>query len=291
MTVESIDNHVIAFSVRVYQVLLVAYPTKFRQEYGPHMSQVFRDCCLQVFEQDGVIGLLKLWAITLLDFVQSVISEHVQKEIQMRKEDREEITRLGGWALMLGGFTFFLFFLGIYLDSNIADLSGRLSGFIEASLIMFFVITPILLMIGMLGLRTRYGDEVGWFGKNILLFGAIAGPAMDILGYIIAAYEFVDWGAILFFSGSTVPLACIALFGVVILRSKPLPRWNALPIITGLWYPIFFVFFYIAVTTEEWPVSFNSIADQALILVQSVTLCLLGYVLQGDVPEETPAIA
>jgi hypothetical protein len=244
-----------------------------------------------VFEQDGAIGLLKLWAFTLLDFVQSVISEHVQKEIQMRKEDREEITRLGGWALMLGGITFFLFFLGIYLDGNIDDPPGRLSGFIEASLIMFFVITPILLMIGMLGLRTRYGDEAGWFGKNILLFGAIAGPAVDILGYIIAAYEFVDWGAILFFSGSTVPLACIAFFGVVILRSKPLPRWNALPIITGLWYPIFFVFFYIAVTTQEWPVSFNSILDQALILIQSVTLFLLGYVLQGDVPEETPAIA
>jgi hypothetical protein len=291
MTGESTDNHVIAFSARVYQVLLIAYPTKFRQEYGPHMSQVFRDCCLRVFEQGGAIGLLKLWATTLLDFVQSVISEHVQKEILMRKEDREEITHLGGWAFMVGGITFFLFFLGIYLDSNIDDPPGRLSGFIENSLIMFFVITPILLMVGILGLRTRYGEEVGSFGKIILLFGAIAGPAMDILGYIIAAYEFVDWGVVLFFSGSTVPLVCIALFGVTAFRKNPLPRWNALPILTGLWYPIFFVFFYIAFTTEEWPVSFNSIAVQALILIQSVTLFLLGYVLQGDVPEETPAIA
>ena len=142
-------------------------------------------------------------------------------------------------------------------------------------------------MVGMLGLRTRYGDEVGYFGKNILLLGAIAGPAIDILGYIIAAYEFVDWGGLLFVSGSTVPLICIALFGVAALHSKPLPRWNALPILTGLWYPIsFFVFFYIGTTTGEWTEWFNSIVTQVMVLIQFVTLFLLGYILQGDVPEE-----
>jgi hypothetical protein len=292
VTNKFIDPPAIKLSVKVYQVLLVAYPIKFQQEYGPHMSQVFRDCCLRVFEQERAIGLLKLWAITLLDFVQSVISEHAQKEILMRKEDREEITHLGGWALMLGGITFFLFFLGIYLENNVDDPLGWLSSFIEASLMIFFVITPILLMVGILGLRIRYGEEVGSFGKTILLLGAIAGPAMDILGYIIAAYELVDWGVFLFISASTVPLVCIALFGVAALRSKPLPRWNILPLLTGLWYPVsFFAFFYIQATTEEWPVLFSSILDQVLILIQSVPLFLLGYVLQGDVPEETPSIA
>jgi hypothetical protein len=287
MTGNSIDNPIIMVSLKTYKVLLIAYPTKFQEEYGSYMLQVFRDCCLRAFDQGGAMGMLRLWAITLLDFVKSVISEHMQKEIQMKKEDKEEIMRLGGWALMFGAIAVFMLLLGTYLEYNVDDPLGRLGKLIETSFLIFFVLTPILLMVGMLGLRTRYGDEVGWFGKNILLLGAIAGPAIDILGYIMAAYEFVDWGGILFISGPAVPLVCIALFGVAALRSKPLPRWNALPFLAGIWYPIpFFYSLLIATKTGIWLEWLNSIVTQVMVLIQFVTLFLLGYVLQRDVPEE-----
>ena len=188
---------------------------------------------------------------------------------------------------MLGAIAFFLLFLGIYLDYYVYDPLERLSGFIEASYMIFFVITPILLMVGILGLRTRYGEEVGWFGKNILLLGVIVGPASDILGYIIAAFEF-DWGGLLFISGPTVPLVCIALFGVAALRSKPLPRWNSLPFLAGIWYPIpFFFFLLTGITTGIWLEWFYNIVTQVMVLIQFVTLFLLGFILQGDMPEET----
>jgi hypothetical protein len=39
MMSKPIENPTVAISVKIYQVLLVAYPTKFRQEYGPEMLQ------------------------------------------------------------------------------------------------------------------------------------------------------------------------------------------------------------------------------------------------------------
>jgi hypothetical protein len=80
---KSQDITSVVFSVRVYQLLLNAYPTKFQQEYGSHMLHVFEDCCLRAARQSGANGMLKWWAVTLLDLIQSVISEHTQKETTM----------------------------------------------------------------------------------------------------------------------------------------------------------------------------------------------------------------
>ena len=43
-------------SERVYKALLVAYPKRFRDAYGPYMAQVFRDAA----EKAGLIGLVAL---------------------------------------------------------------------------------------------------------------------------------------------------------------------------------------------------------------------------------------
>ena len=39
----------------------------------------------------------------------------------MNKEDKKEIIRLGGWALMFGAIAVFMLFLGLYLENNIND--------------------------------------------------------------------------------------------------------------------------------------------------------------------------
>ena len=80
MTGISFSIPIVVLSVKVYQTLLVAYPTAFRQEYGPQMTEVFRDCCLRAFKHSGRKGIVKLWAITLIDLIQSLVTEHSQKE-------------------------------------------------------------------------------------------------------------------------------------------------------------------------------------------------------------------
>jgi len=127
MTGKPRDNPIIVFSVRIYLMLLAAYPIKFRQEYGPHMSQVFRDSCLRAFRQNGTIGVLNLWALTLFDFLRSLIEEYLQKETFMT---RSKFIRLSGWSLMLGAVTFSVSTLSALVESNFYDPHMRLNVFV-----------------------------------------------------------------------------------------------------------------------------------------------------------------
>ena len=65
-----------AISSRVYALLLLAYPTEFRREYGLQMTQVFRDSHRARRRQAGRLGLLSLWLQTLVDLIQSAPQEH-----------------------------------------------------------------------------------------------------------------------------------------------------------------------------------------------------------------------
>lgn len=269
------ENPMIAISVRIYQVLLFVYPTKFQQEYGPQMLQVFRDCCLRAFRQNGTNGMLKLWAITFFDFLHSMVEEHLQKETFMT---RSKFIQLSGWSLMLGGV---ILLVGFLVSSTVFDF------------LLSFWTTLVLLGVGLLGLRTRYGDEVGSFGKNILLLGVIAGFVINITGTAIVA-NVGNWSGpfiwLLPYTGHAVLLACLSIFGISALSAKPLPRWNGLPLIAGIWYPSLVILAYIY---EAIGLSQEALGNPALIgiLLQCVLLVVLGYMLQADMLQETPAIA
>lgn len=279
----STDPPVVSFSVRVYQMFLIAYPTQFRQEYGSHMMQVFRDGCLRVIRQGGTNGMFKFWAITLLDLIQSVISEHMQKETHMKQEMRPEDIRRAGWALILGAISFVF---GVFLAiSEYGDGDWSLL----ALLSLVFVSLP-LLVFGVLGLRNRYGEKVGGFGKNILLVGAILGPVTSVLGFFGMA---IDPLWFMIYAGPAVLFICLTLFGVAALRTKPVPRGNGLPVIAGLSYPAMLIFYIISsVMTGDWTSS--SVPDVLyiiLITIQGIALLALGYLLKADVPEEKTVIA
>jgi hypothetical protein len=261
----------VVFSIRVYQLLLNAYPTKFQQEYGLHMVQVFHDCCLRTFHQGGMNGMMKLWTVTLFDLIQSVISEHAQKEIEMKKEMKPEDIRRSGWALILGAVSFPLISWWSTITSSL----------------IVFVSLP-LLAFGVLGLRQRYGVKVGSFGRNILLIGAILGLLTSLIGFFllrVGRYWFITG------TGPAVLFTCLILFGVVALYKRPLPRWNILPIIAGLPYPVI-VFSYIVTgwLTGDWesvPLGIPYSLIIIFIAAQGCALAALGYILKSDVPEET----
>jgi len=266
MLSKNLENPLVAVSVKVYRALLVAYPTKFQQEYGPHMLQVFRDCCLRTFHQGGTNGIARLWAVTLFDLVQSVVSEHSHKEIEMKKEMKPQDIRMAGWALIAGAIAF------------------ALSGISEQ--IMGFLISMLLLASGILGLRSRYGDKAGGFGKNILLIGVILGSLTSLTGLIIPRDPF--W--ILIAAGPAVLLACLALFGVVALFRKPMSRWNALPLLAGVWIPILFVRVITEVFSGNYYPDVGNLA-MPLFVLQCIALLVLGFVLISDTPDEVGSTA
>ena len=281
MANNSTDINLITFSVRVYQLLLNAYPAKFQQEYGLEMVQVFQDCCLRATRQGGKNGMIRLWAVTLFDLIQSVISEHAQKEIEMKKEMNPEDVRMAGWALIWGAVAFVIgMFLLSMRDPDLWPISG---------ILVIFLSMP-LLVAGLLAVRNRYGGKVGGFGKNILLIGAILGPLISLIGF----FGNSDSSWIVAYSGPAVLYACLALFGIVALYKKPLPRWNAVPIIAGICYPILILFFILTSSTIDWESSsstpmFMAVTNIAFI-IQGIALAALGYILKSDVPEETAAL-
>lgn len=268
---------IVAFSVKVYQVLLAAYPTKFQQEYGSEMTQVFQDCCLRALRQGGTNGIVKLWTVTLFDLIQSVISEHAQKEIEMKKEMKPEDIQRAGRALIAGGVMFLI---------SVALLLTNIPGLWAVTFLLIVYISMPLLVIGLLGIRNRYGEKVGWFGKNILLLGAIFGPLTSV---IVLLGNFL-WGW-MWLLGHAVLLACLAMFGVVALYKKPLPHWNIAPVVAGIWYPIMFWFSSLTKNTLDWELPPISVNVAILFGIQGLALAALGYILKSDVSEETAAPA
>ena len=205
---------------------------------------------------------------------------------------RSKFIRLGGWSLMLGAVTFFLFILSVQIESNIEDpfRQFQLKAYFEAGLVLGIWFTPILLAVGILGLRARYGEEVGLGGKGFLLIGAIAGPTIGLLGVIGAVAKVIIWAEFLLYAGNMVLLACLTIFGISAWRMKPLPRWNGLPFIAGLWFPVLLPSIMIA-NVNGMPGSLILNIVKGTLLLQSIALLMLGYMLQANMPEETPAIA
>lgn len=287
MISKPIENPIIAISVKVYQALLVAYPTNFQQEYGFHMVQVFRDCCLRTVRQSGNSGMAGLWAVTLFDYIQSVVSEHRKKETEIKKELKPEDIRMAGWALILGGIAFiFCMLMWIKGSPPYSDLPDVL---------LPFLCMP-LFIVGLLAMRSRFGEAVGAFGKNILLAGAILGPLASLIGIELRGIARASWfpmaemGWVLMVGGPAVVLACLALFGIVALYKRPLPRWNILPFLAGFWYPALFIaWFIVFLNTGDTYNNVAGIPDIILIstiTLQGIALTALGYVLKSDAPEE-----
>jgi len=278
---------IVAFSVKVYQALLIAYPARFQQEYGLQMVEVFQDCCLRTVRQGGTNGMLKLWRLTLHDLLQSVISEHAHKEVQMKKEMKPEDIQLAGSALIWSAVAFVIGNLLLFVRS----------AFWGISIILIAFLSMPLLIVGLLAVRNRYGEKIGEFGKNVLLAGIILGPLMTFIGLLGVGDPGKLQGlrlllALLFIVGPSVLFACLSLFGLVALYKRALPRWNAVPLLAGLWYPILnLIYIVVSMHTGDWDgdasISIMKVASSILCTIQGIALVALGYILKSDAPEET----
>lgn len=191
---------------------------------------------------------------------------------------KSQLIKLSGWAFILGSFAFIISFLA---DS----FSGS-------------VITSILLAVGMLGLRARYGERTGSFGRNILLLGVI-GPILLYIAIASMAFmyrsgnltvaQFEAKGLwILIFGGPAISLLGLTFFGLAALGSKPMARLNWLPVFAGIWYPVFYFFLagYLFTHNGVYPGQYE-IAFNMMHLIQFLALCALGSILVTNAPQET----
>jgi hypothetical protein len=77
----------VELSVRVYEVLIRAYPASFRHEYGGEMALVLREHLTDVRRKRGAAGLVAAWIRVLGDLARTASQEHLyemQRKIAMR---------------------------------------------------------------------------------------------------------------------------------------------------------------------------------------------------------------
>ena len=88
----------ISLSERLYHLMLLAYPRRFREEYANEMLLVFHDAYSETSRQQGTLGVLNLWCDFFCDYVKTVCIEHVQSWVQ-RGESNFVLAREGQLAM------------------------------------------------------------------------------------------------------------------------------------------------------------------------------------------------
>ena len=93
-------------------------------------------------------------------------------------------------------------------------------------------------------------------------------------GYNENLWELIIWGLAIQMIGLTV-------FGGLAIQRKSLPRGHGLAILSGI-FPIALI---IALLTDNWYGNFPTVLMAALAL-QSLATIAVGFILQGDAPQE-----
>jgi capsular polysaccharide biosynthesis protein len=89
------QSKAVAFSQRLFEHLLAAYPKPHREEYGPAMAQLFRDQSRDAWHEARWQGLAALWLRVLPDLAKTSVLEH----LAALKERKSMLHRI---ALLLG---------------------------------------------------------------------------------------------------------------------------------------------------------------------------------------------
>lgn len=87
----------------IYSILLLAYPSEFRREYGAQMVLLLLDC-----QRDAATAKARtrLWLRALVDLVRTAPREHlnnIRKENKFMRHARSDLFAIGGCLLLIIG--------------------------------------------------------------------------------------------------------------------------------------------------------------------------------------------
>jgi len=183
--------------------------------------------------------------------------------------------RLSGWSFIVGAIAFLPGAIGML--SWEGESTGPTPVIMQLAAFAVFL-APLLMILGMLGLRARYK-----IGGGFLLFGAIVGGLMVIVGtlvqFLTPDYSVSETYYNVWLGGVVILNVCLLLFGFVALFEKPLPRWNWLPLAAGSW--IVFLPILAGITGFQ----FASVIIAGLVIM-TILQIMLGYILQADVTDD-----
>ena len=282
-----IDPISVDLSVRIYQLLVSIYPSSFRLEYGSLMVQVFRDSCLQAFRQMSLIGLLSLWGRTLVDTLLSVIEQYSNRGAEMTRSNQ---LKMSSWIMVASSLLFFFGWLAgtrpEYDRYNFYSLPiDRVFNFISIPLIVLGILSA---MVGILGLKRFFGDRAGLIGKaglNISLIGGIV-TIIGVIGMVVSSDGGSWWqisvvGVIGLFTG-------LFLFGIRCLQRKLFSRWNVLPLLTGIIWPMLWLYDALFIPNTGLGSGISDVVFSIVSIASFAGIGLVGYLLQSEIRKAQP---
>lgn len=68
----------IRLSEQIYDFFLRLYPFSYRKEFGGEMKYVYSQSIKDAYSENGEIGIVKFWVISLIDGIKSLFSEHLE---------------------------------------------------------------------------------------------------------------------------------------------------------------------------------------------------------------------
>jgi hypothetical protein len=218
-----ITSKILTLAGRIYSLLLYAYPTAFRREYGFDMTQAFRDDTHDTLHESGTIGLLGLWFLTFTDLLKTAFAEHIWEVFHMRME---RLQRLTGTAAAIGGLLWASSIIWAFV------LNPKVSGeVLDLVLLVSWLLSGSLMAVGLAGLYRRLPTSA--LPINALTFGAtllglILHNAASIVLLLIPRWEAIAWpaagvGFIAFVLGMT-------RIGLMTTSTKSLGRWSFIPL-------------------------------------------------------------
>jgi hypothetical protein len=183
-----------ATAVRIYGLLLRAYPPAFRAEYGPEMTQLFRDQC-----RIGDAGSISFWTHLLLDVAQSAPALRVDA---WRARGHESTRTLGVIMKLVAALTVLL---GVFeaLSAMAEGVLGMQQGFggsYLVAVILCVLAGALLLVAGVAALR---GAEAG---RRTASRAAIA----SLVAFVLARLVFGWMSIFAQLVGVVLPLVVLA---------------------------------------------------------------------------------
>jgi signal peptidase I len=94
------ESNLIGGFCRLYSMLLYAYPSEFRRDYGGPMRQLFRDRCRDAMRARGPLPMVRFATQQVADWVRTAVQERTAA-VRVKKEEPATRGFVPEWALSL----------------------------------------------------------------------------------------------------------------------------------------------------------------------------------------------
>jgi len=189
-----------SFSQKVFQLSLLAYPREFRNEYGPQMAQLFRDCHRDEQREHGAPGVARLWLQTFFDIARTAPAEQLEnlgRKNSIMNNLRRDLLALAG-AIAIIAIAFVLLSYGRKNEvSSILMFGSALDALVTTGIIGNLIVFLLVKTTRLNPLRTALWTFLV-INVALLAAAAIIGGRVDsqfnigkvVIGYVVS---FVIW--------------------------------------------------------------------------------------------------